>query len=74
MKSDFLTYQAQTSSHPLLLEIKKAKGSYIYDKNNKEYLDFIAGVSANTLGHQPAKVVKAIKDQVDQVYACDGLW
>ena len=33
MKSDFLTYQAQTSSHPLLLEIKKAKGSYIYDKN-----------------------------------------
>jgi acetylornithine/succinyldiaminopimelate/putrescine aminotransferase len=66
MKSDFLTYQAQTSSHPLLLEIKKAKGSYIYDKNNKEYLDFIAGVSANTLGHQPAKVVKAIKDQVDK--------
>lgn len=66
MKSDFLTYQAQTSSHPLLLEIKKAKGSYIYDKNNKEYLDFIAGVSANTLGHQPAKVVQAIKDQVDQ--------
>ena len=66
MKSDFLTYQAQTSSHPLLLEIKKAKGSYIYDKNNKEYLDFIAGVSANTLGHQPAKVVRAIKDQVDK--------
>ena len=65
MKSDFLTYQAQTSSHPLLLEIKKAKGSYIYDKNNKAYLDFIAGVSANTLGHQPTKVVKAIKDQVD---------
>jgi len=66
MKSDFLTYQAQTSAHPLLLEIKKAKGSYVYDKNNKEYLDFIAGVSANTLGHQPAKVVRAIKDQVDQ--------
>lgn len=66
MKSDFLTYQAQTSSHPLLLEIKKAKGSYIYDKNDKEYLDFIAGVSANTLGHQPEKVVKAIKDQVDK--------
>lgn len=66
MKSDFLKYQAQTSSHPLLLEIKKAKGSYIYDKNDKKYLDFIAGVSANTLGHQPAPVVKAIKHQVDQ--------
>lgn len=65
MKSDFLKYQAQTTPHPLLLEIKKAKGSYIYDTNNKAYLDFIAGVSANTLGHQPATVIKAIKDQVD---------
>lgn len=66
MKSEFLKYQAQTSPHPLLLEIKKAKGAYIYDKNNKKYLDFIAGVSANTLGHQPKKVVKAIKDQLDK--------
>ena len=53
MKSDFLKYQAQTTGHPLLLEIKKAKGSYVYDTNDKKYLDFIAGVSANTLGHQP---------------------
>lgn len=66
MKSDFIKYQAQTTPHPLLLEIKKAKGSYIYDKSNKAYLDFIAGVSANTLGHQPAPVIKAIKDQVDR--------
>ncbi len=65
MKKDFLKYQAQTSPHPLAIEIKKAKGSYIYDTNNKRYLDFIAGVSANTLGHQHPKVIKAIKDQVD---------
>ncbi len=66
MKSDFLKYQAQTSNHPLLLEIKKAKGSYIYDQHGKKYLDFIAGVSANTLGHQPPAVVKAVKHQLDQ--------
>ena len=65
MKSDFLKYQAQTSSHPLLLEIKKAKGSYVYDKNGKKHLDFIAGISSNTLGHQPASVVHAIKQQLD---------
>lgn len=65
MKSDFLKYQAQTSPNPLALEIKKAKGSYIYDISNKKYLDFIAGVSANTLGHNHPKVVKAIKKQVD---------
>lgn len=65
MKSDFFKYQAQTSPNPLALEIKKAKGSYVYDVNNNKYLDFIAGVSANTLGHNHPKVVKAIKKQID---------
>lgn len=65
MKEDFFKYQAQTSPHPLALEISKAKGSYVYDTNGKAYLDFIAGVSANTLGHNHSKVSKAIKDQVD---------
>jgi acetylornithine/succinyldiaminopimelate/putrescine aminotransferase len=66
MKSDFLTYLAQTSPHPLILEIESANGSYIYDTDGKEYLDFVAGVSANTLGHNPKKVVQAIKDQIDK--------
>ncbi len=65
MKSDFLTYQAQTSPHPLSLEISHAKGSYVYDTNNNAYLDFIAGVSANTLGHNHPKISEAIKNQVD---------
>ena len=64
MKNDFLKYQAQTSTHPLALEISKAKGSYIFDKTNKPYLDFIAGVSANTLGHNHPKVTKAIIKQL----------
>ena len=33
VKNDFLTYQAQTSPYPLSIEVKKAKGSYIYDSN-----------------------------------------
>ena len=65
MKVDFLKYQAQTTPHPLSLEIAYAKGSYVYDVNNKPYLDFIAGVSANTLGHNHPKVSEAIKRQVD---------
>ena len=66
MENDFLKYQAQTSPHPLLLKIKKAKGTYVYDTDNRKYLDFVAGVSANTLGHRPASVIKAIKDQLDK--------
>ena len=63
MKQDFLTYQAQTSPHPLALEVAKAKGSYIYDTNGKAHLDFVAGVSACTLGHCHEAVVKAIQEQ-----------
>lgn len=66
MASDFFKYQAQTSSHPLAMEISHANGSYIYDTNNKAYLDFVAGVSACTLGHNHPKVVNAIKSQLDK--------
>ena len=65
MKSDFFKYQAQTSSHPLAMEISHANGSYIYDTTNKPYLDFAAGVSACTLGHNHPKVIHAIKEQLD---------
>lgn len=65
MKSDFLKYQAQTSPHPLAIEVSHAKGSYIYDTSNKKYLDFVAGVSANSLGHSHPKVINAIKNQLD---------
>ncbi|MFZ4679448.1 MAG: aspartate aminotransferase family protein [Flavobacterium sp.] len=66
MKQDFLKYQAQTSPYPLGMEISHAVGSYIYDTNNKKYLDFVAGVSAVSLGHQHPKVNQAIKDQLDK--------
>ena len=66
MTDDFLKYQAQTTPHPLAMEISHAEGSYIYDTNNKAYLDFVAGVSACSLGHKHPKVVKAIKEQLDK--------
>ncbi|MDI1316939.1 aspartate aminotransferase family protein [Flavobacterium sp.] len=66
MKQDFLKYQAQTSPYPLGMEVSHAIGSYIYDSNTKKYLDFVAGVSATSLGHQHPKVNQAIKDQLDK--------
>ncbi len=64
MKEDFLKYQAQTTPFPLAMEVKKAKGSYIYDTYGKKYLDFVAGVSACSLGHRHPAVVRAIKKQL----------
>ena len=60
----FFTHQAQTTAQPIGLEIKKARGSYIIDKNNKKYLDFVAGVSACTLGHCHPKVIRAVRSQM----------
>lgn len=64
--SDFFKYQAQTTPHPLAMEVSRANGSYIYDKNQKAHLDFVAGVSACTLGHSNPIVVNAIKQQLDK--------
>lgn len=66
MKEEFLQYQAPTSLYPLGLEVERAEGSYIYDTQGKAYLDFVAGVSACTLGHCHPKVVKAIQEQVSK--------
>lgn len=66
MKEDFYKYQTQTTSHPLAMEISHAKGSYIYDTKGTAHLDFVAGVSACSLGHSHPRIVKAIKDQIER--------
>ncbi len=64
-KNDFLKYQAQISKTPLLINVKKATGSYVYDDNNKRYIDLVAGVSSCTLGHSHPSIIKAVKEQLD---------
>jgi acetylornithine/N-succinyldiaminopimelate aminotransferase len=66
LKDDFFNYQAQTTPHPLAMEISYAKGSYIYDSTGKAHLDFVAGVSACTLGHGHPRIIEAIKTQTDK--------
>jgi acetylornithine/succinyldiaminopimelate/putrescine aminotransferase len=64
LHSDFKKYQAQTSPEPLGIEVQSAKGSYIYDTKGKAYLDFVAGVSANVIGHQPQTLIDAVNEQL----------
>ena len=68
MKKKFFKYQAQTTDHPLALEISHAEGSYIYDNKNKKYLDFVSGVSASNLGHRNKSVSNAVKKQIDKYW------
>jgi acetylornithine/succinyldiaminopimelate/putrescine aminotransferase len=61
----FLNHLAQTSPAPLALEIVRSEGVYLYDNDDKKYLDVIAGISVSVLGHRHPVVVDAIKKQVD---------
>ena len=62
----FLQHVAQTSDAPLALEIVRAAGSKMWDREGKEYIDVISGISVCNVGHCHPRVVQAIKDQVDQ--------
>jgi len=66
VKDIFKKHQAQTFPFPSCLEVKSAKGSYITDVNGKQYLDFVAGVSACTLGHSNPIIIGAVKEQLDK--------
>ena len=65
-KEIFLSHQGQTSPFPFLIEVERADGVFIYDKQGKKYTDLIAGVAVNNIGHRHPKVVEAIKNQVDK--------
>jgi acetylornithine/succinyldiaminopimelate/putrescine aminotransferase len=60
----FLENVAQTSSEPLMVEVKKAKGVFLTDTKNKHYIDLIAGVSVSHVGHRHPKVINAIRKQI----------
>ncbi len=61
----FLQHLAQTSDTPLMLEIERAEGIYLYDQQGKEYIDIIAGIGVSNVGHRHPKVTEAIHNQVD---------
>ena len=48
------------------MTVNRAEGSYIYDQEDMAYLDFVAGVSACTLGHSHPRVVKAVQQQMEE--------
>lgn len=62
----FLRHVAQTSEAPLALEIVKASGCMMWDKEGKGYLDLISGISVCNVGHGNPKVIEAVKSQTEQ--------
>lgn len=59
----FLEHLAQTSELPLMLEINKADGVFLFGPDGKKYFDLISGISVSNLGHGNPMVVKAVQNQ-----------
>ncbi|GGK79922.1 aspartate aminotransferase family protein [Rufibacter glacialis] len=62
----FLQHQAQTTDFPLLLEVEKAEGVFMYGPNGERYLDLISGIGVSNVGHRHPRVLQAIHDQLDK--------
>lgn len=63
LKDLFRSHLAQTSDSPIGLEISRAEGSWLYTRDGRRYLDFIAGIGVSALGHGHPAVLRAIKEQ-----------
>ncbi len=62
----FLQHVAQTSESPLLLEIERAEGVYLFGPDGKRYIDLISGVSVSNVGHCHPRVIEAVNIQVSK--------
>ena len=58
--------------YPLLLQ--RGKGCYVYDASGKRYLDFIAGIGVNALGHAHPRLVKTIRAQAGLMLHTSNLY
>ena len=56
------------------IEFVRGEGSYLFDKNGKKYLDFVAGIAVNALGHQNAAIKKAVEEQMDSFFHISNLY
>jgi predicted acetylornithine/succinylornithine family transaminase len=60
------------SRYPLV--VQRGKGVYVFDTAGKRYLDFIAGIGVNALGHAHPRIVKVIREQAALLIHCSNLY
>jgi acetylornithine/N-succinyldiaminopimelate aminotransferase len=54
--------------------LARGKGSYVYDTSGKRYLDLIAGIGVNALGHAHPRLIKVIREQVGRMIHSSNLY
>ena len=54
--------------------IERGKGVFLYDLEGKRYLDFVAGLGVNALGHAHPRIVKVTREQAARVIHLSNLY
>jgi acetylornithine/N-succinyldiaminopimelate aminotransferase len=65
-------YQGTFKRQPLTLV--RGEGSHVWDSNGRVYLDFVAGIAVNVLGHCHPAIVEAVQQQVTQLVHVSNLY
>ena len=50
------------------------EGIYVFDNNGRKYIDFLAGIAVNVLGHAYVPLVKTIAEQAGRMIHCSNLY
>src|SRR5881275_15127 len=65
-------YQGTFKRQPLTLV--RGEGTRVWDSDGKVYLDFVAGIAVNVLGHCHPAIVQAVQHQVTQLVHVSNLY
>src|SRR6202171_6618361 len=53
---------------------ERGKGVFLYDFEGRKYLDFVAGLGVNALGHAHPRIVKTIREQAGKLIHVSNLY
>lgn len=56
------------------IALVKGKGTYVWDANGKQYLDFVSGIAVCSLGHCHEELIKVIKEQANSLWHVSNLY
>lgn len=56
------------------IALVKGQGSYVWDANGKQYLDFVGGIAVCALGHCPDELNKVLQDQANSLWHVSNLY
>ncbi|KAI7902910.1 pyridoxal phosphate-dependent transferase [Cokeromyces recurvatus] len=70
---EYSKYTVNTYARPSII-MKRGQGSYLFDTNDRPYLDFTAGIAVNALGHSDPEVAQVLYDQARTLVHTSNLY